>query len=447
MQVVITPIALTHSRYIAQTGLPDLTQPQYLDRIFGQLPIAVAIFAVLAIGLGAGMALINFSRQSYPHERNVVVGDWVVRADRLMRGLQQVVLVSVLMLAGFLFCSTLANRQNSWEQARLTQAAPTIAGEPIQQTSPQVSYTSQEPYVYTTTLNGKLVKVQDKKDVTRQTAVSGSNLQVRIDPTQRKPGEEANYLVDFRGDYQVTNPVGTTDRFVFKIDPPTNYSLLQNFSVDQDGKRLTAINPGEYRYPLQIAPGSVSKLRVSYRTQGSPQWVYSASTEFHQWHYADQSRYQRDSKNLYLGIQSKCLSPKTLRRSCCGRSCRPDDRNFTPITPPRTGNLSLVDVAVIFLHSDRFTQYCDRRIYVFCRDVCLDLLRATLRPIVRLGRYFPGVTRFNLGHRPEKLADLARGSHLHDRRCHRPSLWVLERLSRANAECSWLAIDPLVDCP
>jgi hypothetical protein len=276
MQVVITPISLTYSRYIAQTGLPDLTQPQYLDRIFGQLPIAVAVFAVLAIGLGAGMALINFSRQSHPHERNVVVGDWVVRADRLMRGLQQIVLVAVLMLAGFLFCSTLANRQNSWEQARLTQAAPTIVGEPIQQTSPQVSYTSQEPYVYTTTLNGKLVKVQDKKDVTRQTAVSGSNLQVKIDPTQRKAGEEANYLVDFRGDYQVTNPVGTTDRFVFKIDPPTNYSLLQNFSVDQDGKRLTAINPGEYRYPLQIAPGSVSKLRVSYRTQGSPQWVYSA---------------------------------------------------------------------------------------------------------------------------------------------------------------------------
>ncbi len=275
MQVVITPIALTYFRYIAQSGLPDLTQPQYLDRVFGQLPIAIAIFAILAIGIGAGIAVVNFSRQSHPHERNVVVGDWFVRADRLMRALQQVVLVAVLMLASFLFCSTLANRQHNWEQARSNRVAPTIVGEPIQQTSPQVSYTSQEPYVYTTTLNGKLVKVQDKKDVTRQTAVSGSNLQVKIDPTQRKSGEEANYLIEFSGEYQVTNPIGTTDRFVFKIDPPTNYALLQNFSVDQDDKRLTAINPGEYRYPVQIAPGSVSKLRVTYRTQGSPQWVYS----------------------------------------------------------------------------------------------------------------------------------------------------------------------------
>jgi hypothetical protein len=270
------PDTLLAIRYIAQTGLPDLTQPQSLDRIVGQLPIAVAIFAILAIALGAGMALLNFSRQNHPQERNVVVGDWEIRADRLIGGLQHVVLVSILMLGGFLLCSTLANRQNSWEQARTAQVAPAIVGEPILQTSPQVSYTSQEPYVYTTQLNGKLVKVQDKKDVTRQGSVSGSNLQVRVDPTQAKPGEDANYQIDFRGDYQVTNPVGTTDRFVFQINPPTGYSLLQNFSVDQDGKRLTPINPGEYRYPVQIAAGNVSKLRVSYRTQGSPQWVYSA---------------------------------------------------------------------------------------------------------------------------------------------------------------------------
>jgi hypothetical protein len=276
MLIATTPDALLIYRYVAQTGLPDLTQPQYLNQIASQLPIAVAIFAILAIGLGAGMALINFSQRDDIQDRHVVVGDWMMRSDRLMKVLQHTVLVAVLMLAGFLFCSTLANRQNNWEQARVEQKNPTIAGSPIQQTSPQVSYTTQEPYVYTTQLNGKLVKVQDKKDVTRTAAVSGSNLQVKIDPTQTKSGGEANYQIDFRGDYQVTNPVGTTDRFFFQINPPAGYSLLQNFNVEQDGKRLTAVNPGEYRFPLQIAPGNVSKLRVSYRAQGSPQWVYTA---------------------------------------------------------------------------------------------------------------------------------------------------------------------------
>jgi hypothetical protein len=269
---------LWRSGQIAQTSLPDLTQPQSLNLVASQLPIALAIFVVLAIGLGAAMALINFSTRNTATYSNVAIGDLAMTSTQLLRGLQQTVVVAIVLLIGFLLCSTLANRQNLWEQARLAQKTPAVAAteEVIQQTSPQVTYTTQEPYVYTTQLGGKLVKVQDKKDVTRQTSVSGSNLQVVISPLPTKTGEGNNYAIDFKGDYQITNPVGTTDRFAFKIAPPTGYSLLQNFTVERDGKRLTATNPGEYSFPVQIAPGSVSKLRVSYLAQGSPQWVYSA---------------------------------------------------------------------------------------------------------------------------------------------------------------------------
>ena len=208
---------------IAQTGLPDLTQPQYLAKIASQLPVAVGIFIAIAIMLTAGMALVNFSRQQQPQSRNFVLGDMAMSADRLLQVLQHTVLVSVLILGGFLFCSTLANRQGNWERARVAQTSPAIAGETIQQSSPQVSYTSQEPYVYTTQLNGKLVKVQDKKDVTRQTAVSASNLQVNISPTQDNSGDDKNYLIDFKGDYQVTNTAGVTSQLVFQIAPPTGY--------------------------------------------------------------------------------------------------------------------------------------------------------------------------------------------------------------------------------
>jgi hypothetical protein len=265
------------SGQIAQTTLPDLTQPQYLNQLADRLPLALVIFAILAISLGAGMTLLNFSLRNHPQAGNVAIGDWMMKSAQLVRGLQQILLVSLIVLAGFGFCSTLANRQNSWEQMQLARKTPTIAtGELIQQASPQVSYTSQEPYTYTTELNGKLVKVQDKKDVTRKSAVSGSNLQVTIAPIQNSAGTNNNYTIDFRGDYQITNPIGTTDRFVFEIAPPKGYALLQNFSVERDGKKAIANTPGEYRFPLQIAPGSLTKLRVSYRAQGSPQWVYSA---------------------------------------------------------------------------------------------------------------------------------------------------------------------------
>lgn len=269
---------LGQSWQIAQTSLPDLTQPQSLNLVASQLPIALAIFVILAIGLGAAMALINFSTRNTSTYSNVALGDLAMTSTQLLRGLQQTVVVAIVLLIGFLLCSTLANRQNIWEQTRLAQKTPALAAtaEVIQQASPQVTYTSQEPYVYTTQLDGKLVKVQDKRDVTRPTSVSGSNLQVVISPSPTKTGEGNNYAIDFKGDYQITNPIGTTDRFAFKIAPPTGYSLLQNFTVERDGKRLTATTPGEYNFPIQIAPGSVSKLRVSYLAQGSPQWVYSA---------------------------------------------------------------------------------------------------------------------------------------------------------------------------
>jgi hypothetical protein len=263
----------------AQIGLPDLTQPQFIDRIVGQLPLFVA----LAISLTAAMALFNFSLRNSA-AGNIVIGDWMVRSTHVIRGLQQILLIAMLLLAGFGLCSTLANSQGNWEQAQVTKKTPAIADEFVQQSSPQVSYTSQEPYVYTTQLGGKLVKVEDKKEVTRQVAVSGSNILVSIVPAPTKSGDGNNYLIDFNGDYQISNSIpapsglatDVIDRFVFQITPPTGSLLLQNFGVEQDGKKLARTNPGDYLFPVQVAPGKVSKIHVTYRAQGSPQWVYSA---------------------------------------------------------------------------------------------------------------------------------------------------------------------------
>lgn len=258
-----------------QAGLADFTQPQYLDRVTNQLPLSIAIFVVLAIGLTAALALYNFSLRT-ALGNNVVVGDWTIHSTQLVRGLQQLLLIALMLLLGFGLCSTLAARQQRWEQSRVANKNIPAATEFIQQSSPQVTYANLEPYTYTTQLDGKLVKVEDKKAVTRQSSVSSSNLLVSIAPARINAGEGNNHLIDFSGDYQITNSVNTTDKFVFQISPPKGYALLQNFSIEQDGKKLTRTNPNDYRFPLRIAPGSISKLRVTYRVQGSPQWVYSA---------------------------------------------------------------------------------------------------------------------------------------------------------------------------
>ena len=272
---IITSTWIFQARELAQTGLRDFTQPQDLDRITSQLPLSIAIFVVLAIGLTAALALYNFSLRTAP-ESNVAIGDWTVKSNQLVKGLQQLLLVALLLLLGSGICSTLAARQYNWEQTRTTKKTLPLTNEFIQQSSPQVAYTSLEPYIYTTQLDGKLVKVEDKKEVTRQSSVSGSNLLISIAPARINAGEGNNHLIDFSGDYQVTNSINTTDKFVFQIAPPKGYALLQNFGVEQDGKKLALTNPGDYRFPIQIAPGSTSKLRVTYRVQGSPQWVYSA---------------------------------------------------------------------------------------------------------------------------------------------------------------------------
>jgi hypothetical protein len=83
MLKTLTLDLLLQAGQLTQTGLPDLTQPQYLDRIASQLPLSIVIFMILAIGLTAGMALFNFSLQNSPLG-NVAIGDWMMSGNAVI---------------------------------------------------------------------------------------------------------------------------------------------------------------------------------------------------------------------------------------------------------------------------------------------------------------------------------------------------------------------------
>ncbi|MGH1394443.1 MAG: hypothetical protein ACRAVC_10460, partial [Trichormus sp.] len=148
-------------------GLPDLTHPTELIQLGSQLLPALILLVVLIIALGVAIAIISFTLRHHPAEQKIFVGEWTIRYSQVLWGLQHLSLVLVLLVAGFFLCSTLSNRYHHWEQAKVTQVAQSVAGDKLEQIVPQVRYVVEEAFSYTTQVDGKIVKVNDKRQVNR----------------------------------------------------------------------------------------------------------------------------------------------------------------------------------------------------------------------------------------------------------------------------------------
>lgn len=132
-----------------------------------------------------------------------------------MRGLQHLTLVLVLLVPGFFLCSTLSNRYHHWEQARVAQVAQSVAGDKLEQFAPQVRYSIQEPYTSTTQINGKIVKVNETREVNRFLTLAGSQIQVKLDQSVDVPGRSSIYRANYTADYKVINQLKDINNFFF----------------------------------------------------------------------------------------------------------------------------------------------------------------------------------------------------------------------------------------
>jgi hypothetical protein len=147
-------------------GLPDLTHPEELIKFGTQLIQGSLLFAFLIVALGVAIALISFSLRRNTSEQAVFFGEWSIRYSQLLKELQHLALILILVVTGFFLTSTLSNRYHHWEQAKVAQVAESVAGDKLEQIAPQVRYIVEEPYSYTTQVNGKIVKVTDQQKVT-----------------------------------------------------------------------------------------------------------------------------------------------------------------------------------------------------------------------------------------------------------------------------------------
>ncbi|WP_375467681.1 DUF456 domain-containing protein [uncultured Nostoc sp.] len=258
-------------------GLPDLTHPIELVQFGTQALKASLLLVFLVVALGIAIALISFSLRRSQPEQLIFIGEWAVRYSQLLRGLQHLTLVLVLLVPGFFLCSTLSNRYHYWEQAKVAQVAQSVAGEKLEQFAPQVRYSIREPYSYTTQVNGKIVKVNETREINRFLTLAGSQIQVKLDQSVDVPGRSSTYRANYTADYKVVNQLKDINNFFFEAPPPNGYTLLASYKIERDNTRLQQTNPGDYGFPFKLQPGEETTFRVTYQARGGPRWVYSAA--------------------------------------------------------------------------------------------------------------------------------------------------------------------------
>jgi hypothetical protein len=267
-------------------ALPDLTHPNELLQ-FGQQLLDQGRWLIgLLVVLGVVLAVVNVSYRGFrasanepisPADRPLWLETHLIGYGQLLRVLMHSILAIAILISGFFLCSTLANRYHHWEQAKITQVAGSVAGERVEQAAPVVRYTVAEAYKDITFINGKPTEVERSRRIDRFLSPSASQAAVKLTQANDPATSRLIYQSEFSATYDVTNTLDVTENFTFEAPPPSGYTLLQDYRVEQSGQRVEPQNQGDYRFPLKLKPGSSTQFRVTYKAQGAPRWVYTAN--------------------------------------------------------------------------------------------------------------------------------------------------------------------------
>ena len=261
-------------------NIPDITHPKELIEFGDGILKGSFTLIILIVFLGIGIAIINFSfRHRQESEVNILINELVSQYSSLLKSLPHLILVLTLVIGGFFLCSTLSNRYHNWEQAKISKIAAGVAGDRLEQIAPKVRYIVEEPYTYYQWVDNKQVEIKSTRNIDKYLNINASKIQVNINQAKDVQDLKAVYVVDFSAEYQVTNQLQDIQEFFFDIRPPYGYSLLQNFRVEQNNKRLIPTNPGNYSFPFNLSPGETINFKVNYQAQGGPRWIYNANNQ------------------------------------------------------------------------------------------------------------------------------------------------------------------------
>jgi hypothetical protein len=251
---------------------PDLTQPETIVYLLDRLPVTIGTAAIVMIGLGIAIALIQMASRGNPPGDTVAFGTQSIRYETLIRTLQHAALATIVVTCLFLVGSTLANRYHYWESKNVSLNR----GRGLEQAAPEIFYAIKEPYSYQGEIDGRSAKINSERSVMRPLALTGSSIKVGLERTINRV-EDGSYTVNFTGEYDVKNNVPQGSNFILQAAPPKGYRSLQNFQVEFGGQVLSRSGSTDNRYPIELKPGSEEKLKITYRAIGEPQWSYNSS--------------------------------------------------------------------------------------------------------------------------------------------------------------------------
>ncbi len=255
-------------------AIPDLTQPQTLLQ-FGHHMLQLSQWLLIfLVGIGLVFAAINFS---YRNARPVWLDTELTTYGQIWNGVRHGLLMIGILVVGFFLCSTLANRYHHWERDKISRVAGSVAGERVEHLAPLVRYSVDEPFTTITYVDGKPTEVEKQRKVDRFLVPSSTQAETIIKLATDPATSRIIYQSNFKGTFQVTNSLDVTQDFMFEAPLPVGYTLLQDYRVEREGKRLEPGNQGEYRFPVKLAPGEMTQFQVSYKAQGAPRWVYNAN--------------------------------------------------------------------------------------------------------------------------------------------------------------------------
>ncbi len=110
--------------------------------------------------------------------------------------------------------------------------------------------------------------------------IASSKLTADIQLDQRRKGLlwYATYVVDFRAEYGVTNPIDRPIEATMTFTFPDSAGTYDGFAVKVNGKDVPVeYVDGSAKASFSVAPGATAKVATGYKTNGMESWTYVPS--------------------------------------------------------------------------------------------------------------------------------------------------------------------------
>ena len=151
-------------------------------------------------------------------------------------------------------------------------------GAPHNQPPPSAEYTESVSKTIESMENGKKIQQTKQEQITQTLPLERSQIDVTIDLDQRQKGLlwYSTYKVAFGGIYSFRNSSEKQQQVKFSLAFPTGQAIYDDlvFMVDNTPMSLTN-EQNKVTGSVAVAPGKISTLKVSYRSQGLNSWVYN----------------------------------------------------------------------------------------------------------------------------------------------------------------------------